>query len=89
MSTTRKARPEDIDRFLSLHSPLTAADPDITELVRRTLHEAVQAFAADPLVESTLGTTLRQEFITYKEQEWTDYHLRVSQWEIDQYARLY
>lgn len=55
----------------------------------RTLHEAVQAFAADPLVEATLGTTLRQEFITYKEQEWTDYHLRVSQWEIDQYARLY
>jgi glutamine synthetase len=55
----------------------------------RTLHEAVQAFAADSLVEATLGSTLRQEFITYKEQEWTDYHLRVSQWEVDQYARLY
>jgi glutamine synthetase len=55
----------------------------------RTLHEAVHAFASDPLVETTLGSTLRQEFITYKAQEWTDYHLRVSQWEIDQYARLF
>ena len=51
--------------------------------------DSVQAFAADPLVEATLGSTLRQEFITYKEQEWSDYHLRVSQWEVDQYARLY
>lgn len=69
-------------------SPAELAARGICELPH-TLHEAVQAFAADPLVEATLGSTLRQEFITYKEQEWTDYHLRVSQWEVDHYARLY
>ena len=69
-------------------SPVELAARGICELPR-TLHEAVQAFAADPLVEATLGSTLRNEFITYKEQEWTDYHQRVSQWEVDQYARLF
>lgn len=55
----------------------------------RTLDEAVRAFAEDPFVEATLGTELRNEFITYKSEEWLQYHQRVSQWEIDQYARLF
>lgn len=85
---------QDLDPGDAHEDNLYALSPDelaargICELPR-TLHEAVQAFAADPLIEATLGSTLRREFITYKEQEWTDYHLRVSQWEVDQYARLY
>ena len=55
----------------------------------RTLDEAVRAFAEDPFVEATLGSNLRKEFITYKSEEWIQYHQRVSQWEIDQYARLF
>jgi glutamine synthetase len=55
----------------------------------RTLGEAVDAFAADPFVEQVLGAELRQEFITYKRAEWTEYHQSVSQWEIDRYARLF
>jgi glutamine synthetase len=60
----------------------------ISELPR-TLDEAVQAFADDPFIETTLGTELRNEFITYKSEEWRQYHQRVSQWEVDQYARLF
>lgn len=60
----------------------------ISELPR-SLDEAVAAFAADPFVEEVLGSELRQEFINYKSEEWRQYHQRVSQWEIDQYARLY
>jgi len=60
----------------------------ISELPR-TLDEAVEAFAADPFVEKTLGKELRDEFITYKSEEWRQYHQRVSQWEIDTYARLF
>jgi glutamine synthetase len=60
----------------------------ISELPR-TLDEAVRAFAEDPFIEATLGTALRDEFITYKSEEWIQYHQRVSQWEIDQYARLF
>lgn len=55
----------------------------------RTLDEAVQAFADDPFIETTLGRELRNEFITYKSEEWRQYHQRVSQWEVDQYARLF
>jgi len=55
----------------------------------RTLGEAVEAFAADPFVEKTLGAELRGEFIKYKRAEWEEYHQSVSQWEIDRYARLF
>jgi glutamine synthetase len=55
----------------------------------RTLDEAVQAFSADPFVEQVLGSELRKEFITYKAEEWREYHQQVSQWEVDRYARLF
>jgi glutamine synthetase len=60
----------------------------ISELPRN-LDEAVEAFAADPFVEQVLGSELRQEFITYKAEEWRDYHQQISQWEVDRYARLF
>ena len=55
----------------------------------QTLQEAVAAFAADPLVEATLGAELRNEFIRYKTEEWETYHLTVSQWEIDRYSYMF
>lgn len=69
-------------------SPAQLAERGICELPR-TLHEAVEAFADDPFVEKVLGSELRNEFITYKAEEWRQYHQRISQWEIDQYATLY
>lgn len=59
------------------------------EFLPQTLQEAVAAFAADPLVEKTLGKELRDEFITYKTQEWETYHLSISQWEIDRYGYMF
>jgi glutamine synthetase len=55
----------------------------------RNLEEAVEAFAANPFIEKTLGQGLRDEFITYKSEEWRTYHQQVSAWEIAQYARLF
>jgi glutamine synthetase len=55
----------------------------------QTLQEAVAAFAADPLVETTLGKPLRDEFILYKSQEWEAYHLAISPWEIERYSHLF
>jgi glutamine synthetase len=55
----------------------------------RDLEEAIELFAADPFITKTLGQGLRDEFITYKTEEWRAYHLTVSQWEIDRYARLF
>lgn len=59
------------------------------EFLPQTLQEAVAAFAADPLVEKALGKELKDEFITYKTQEWDAYHLSVSQWEVDRYSYLF
>lgn len=59
------------------------------EPLPKTLAEAVAAFADDPFVEKTLGRGLRDEFITCKQAEWEAYHLTVSQWEIDTYARRF
>ena len=55
----------------------------------RDLEEAVEQFAADPFITKVLGQELRDEFITYKTDEWRAYHLTVSQWEVDRYARLF
>jgi glutamine synthetase len=59
------------------------------DFLPQTLEDAVAAFAADPLVEKTLGKELRDEFVTYKSQEWQTYHLTVSQWEIDRYSYMF
>jgi glutamine synthetase len=59
------------------------------EFLPQTLQEAVAAFAADPLVEKTLGKELRDEFIHYKTAEWEAYHLTVSPWEIERYSHLF
>ncbi|HVE15727.1 MAG TPA: type III glutamate--ammonia ligase [Chthoniobacterales bacterium] len=69
-------------------TPAQLAERGICELPR-TLDEAVKAFAADPFVEKTLGSGLRNEFIAYKSEEWREYHQTVSQWETDRYARLF
>jgi len=59
------------------------------DFLPQTLQEAVMAFAADPLVEKTLGKELRDEFIRYKTDEWEAYHLTVSPWEIERYSHLF
>jgi glutamine synthetase len=59
------------------------------DFLPQTLEDAVTAFAADPLVEKTLGKELRDEFVTYKSQEWQTYHLTVSQWEVDRYSYMF
>ena len=55
----------------------------------RSLGEALEAFKSDPFVEETLGAELRNEFIKYKEEEWEEYNLTITPWEIRKYARLY
>ena len=56
----------------------------------QTLHEAVAAFAADPLVEKrSRARSCSDEFIRYKTAEWEAYHLSVSQWEVERYSYMF
>jgi glutamine synthetase len=59
------------------------------DFLPQTLQEAIQAFAADPFIEQTLGKALSDEFIKYKSEEWQAYHLSVSDWEIERYSHLF
>jgi glutamine synthetase len=59
------------------------------DFLPQNLDEAVDAFEADPLVEKTLGTALRDEFVRYKRDEWREYHLSISSWEIERYSHLF
>jgi glutamine synthetase len=59
------------------------------EFLPRSLAEAVDAFAADSFVTEALGQELRDEFIRYKRDEWNEYHLSISAWEIERYSHLF
>ena len=50
-----------------------------------TLHNAVKAFKADPLIQEALGEHLIQSFIDSKNLEWSKYTQSVSDWERDRY----
>lgn len=50
-----------------------------------TLHNAVKAFKADPLIQKALGEHLIQSFIDSKNLEWAKYNQSVSDWERDRY----
>jgi len=51
----------------------------------RTLLEATEAFAKDPLGRTVMGKELFGSFIEHKTQEWWDFHNSVSEWEIENY----
>lgn len=59
------------------------------KLLPRTLLEAVEAFAADPLCAEVMGEDLAASFADLKSREWWDYHNEVSAWELDEYLTKY
>jgi len=55
----------------------------------RTLLEAIEAFARDPLAREIMGEELFDAYVDLKTREWWDYHNTVSTWELDQYLTKY
>ncbi|MCB0881731.1 MAG: type III glutamate--ammonia ligase [Thermoleophilia bacterium] len=55
----------------------------------RTLGEAVEGFAADPLAREAFGPLMHDAFTEFKRAEWTEYHNHVSDWERDRYLRMF
>ncbi|CAK6693091.1 type III glutamate--ammonia ligase [Synechococcus sp. CBW1107] len=58
-------------------------------LLPRTLEEAIDSFAADPLCRSVFGDAMFDAFVTYKRQEWADYHGSISEWERQRYLEFF
>jgi glutamine synthetase len=55
----------------------------------RTLGEAIEAFAADPLGREVFGEAMAEAFVSFKRQEWADYHGTITAWEHDRYLELF
>jgi len=69
-------------------TPAQRAERGLT-LLPRTLGEAVDAFAADPLSKMVFGDAMYEAFVTYKRQEWESYHCAVSDWEEARYLEFF
>jgi glutamine synthetase len=59
-------------------------DTDVVRLPR-TLLEAVEAFAEDPLVHEVFPAPFVEAYIDMKRAEWDDYHRQVGEWERRKY----
>ncbi|MCY6489816.1 MULTISPECIES: type III glutamate--ammonia ligase [Leptolyngbya] len=59
------------------------------KMLPRTLGEAIEAFAADPLSESVMGSLMYQTYVDFKTQEWFEYHNHVSDWEVQRYMKFF
>lgn len=54
-----------------------------------SLDEALDALKNDDLIASALGPHVYERFMEAKRQEWAEYRLSVTQWELDRYLRVY
>jgi len=50
-----------------------------------TLDEALDEFAKDDLVRSTLGEAISETVLRARRAEWDEYRIRVSDWEVERY----
>jgi len=78
--------PHDVN-FFTL-GPEAIADLGVHTLPQ-SLDEAVDCLEADTVLASALGERLIRSFIKLKRQEWRDYHLTVSEWEIKRYLNFF
>ena len=67
-------------------------DPERRDSLRRlprTLGDAVEALERDELAREVLGTEFHKTFVEYKRGEWETYNTIVTEWEREQYLRLW
>ena len=55
----------------------------------RNLLEAIEILRDDPLAAEVLGPTMLSSWLRYKIDEWERYHQAVTDWEVEEYLRLY
>lgn len=55
----------------------------------RNLIDAVGHLQKDELIAKVLGETMIKSYIAYKVDEWERYHQAVTDWEVEEYLRLY
>jgi glutamine synthetase len=54
-----------------------------------TLPEALEEMERDELVRETLGEHIVERYLEAKRDEWNEFRMRVTQWELDRYLEVY
>jgi glutamine synthetase len=87
-----------IDRRLDPGEPLNINLYDLTPdeirergigLLPQSLSEALDALAADEVVQKGIGADLAAEFIRLKRMEWVEYSRHVGEWETERYLEMF
>ena len=55
----------------------------------RNLLEAIEKLQHDEFAKEVLGESMLNQFFAYKMDEWDRYHQAVTNWEVEEYLRLY
>jgi len=59
------------------------------EMLPGSLKEALDCLAEDKVVQDALGPHIYERFVSAKTQEWDDYRLQVTEWEVERYLPIY
>jgi glutamine synthetase len=98
LGLTAAAMTEGVVEKLDPGEPLNAdlyamSDEDIkqagTQRLPRHLLEAVEILRGDAFAKDTIGDQMHSSFLAYKVDEWERYHQTVTDWEVQEYLRLY
>lgn len=60
-----------------------------TQRLPRNLLEAIETLRSDDFVRQAMGEQMADSFMAYKVDEWERYHQAVTDWEVQEYLRLY
>ena len=95
----RRAGPSDTGPGVGVTHPGTPADEDLYVMdekkqakltaLPRNLLEATEQLGKSKLAKEVLGEQMLNSFIAYKIDEWERYHQTTTDWEIQEYLRLY
>jgi glutamine synthetase len=76
--------PEPMETNLYDLSPEERAERGI-EQMPETLGEAIEVLAESDLVEKALGDHIFPRYVDLKREEWEEYRVQVSRWELERY----
>jgi glutamine synthetase len=70
---------------------LTAAQMDEVGIIvmPASLKEAIEELKANPLAKTTLGNHIYTKYIEAKEKEWDSFRTAVTDWELENYLRVF
>lgn len=77
-----------LSRDLYLMTEEEYAEAGIQRLPR-SLAEAVDLFEKDELMKETVGPRMHASYINYKRDEWERFSVAITEWEVEEYMRLY